>query len=123
MLETSLFVAAAVIVPLLLSQFEMASRTVWRVSAALCLLYQIPSEFLAARRTKMMPDMTFSRLNINTINWALSIGADLVVLGVLLGLFGAHAGAWYVVAIFALLVMAGLLFVQFAASSFVAPSE
>jgi hypothetical protein len=123
MLETSLFVAAAVLVPVVLDHFGMESRIVWRISSAAFLLYQIPGEFLAARRTKKMPDMTVSRFNVNTVNWALSIGADLIAFGVLVGLFGPHAGAGYLVAVFALLVMAGLLFIQFAASTFVAPGD
>ncbi len=123
MLETSLFVAAAVIVPAILDRFGIASHAVWRISSAIFLVYQIPGEFVSARRTKKMPEMTVSRLNVNTLNWALSIGADLVALGVLLDLFGTRAAAWYIVAVFALLVMSGLLFVQFAASTFVSPSE
>jgi hypothetical protein len=123
MLETSLFVAAAVLLPVILEHFGIGSQVVWRISSAAFLLYQIPGEFIAAKRTKMMPDMTVSRINVNTINWSLSIGADVIAFGVLLGLFGTHAGAWYLVAVFALLAMAGLLFIQFAASTFVSPHE
>jgi hypothetical protein len=123
MLETSLFVAAAVLTPIILDHFGMESSIVWRLSSAVFLLYQIPGEFLAARRTKKMPDMTVSRFNVNTVNWALSIGADLIAFGVLVGLFGAHAGAGYLVAVFALLVMSGLLFIQFAGSTFVPRGE
>ena len=123
MLETGLFVAAAVLVPVILDHFGIESHLVWRISSAIFLLYQIPGEFLAARRTKKMPDMTVSKFNVNTINWTLSIGADLIVFGVLLGLFDTRAGAWYLVAVFSLLIMAGLLFIQFAASTFVSHSE
>ncbi len=70
-----------------------------------------------------MSDMTPSRFNVNTINWCLSIGADLIALGVLLNLFGAHLSACYVLAVFSLLTMSGLLFIQFAASTFVQPDE
>ena len=38
---------------------------------------------------------------------------------VLLGLIGSHAGAFYLLGILALLTMSGLLFIQFAASTFV----
>ena len=76
MLETSLFVAAAVLLPVLLDHFDIGSPTVWRTSSAVFLLYQIPGEFISAKRTKSMPEMTVSRFNVNTINWALSIFAD-----------------------------------------------
>ena len=65
-----------------------------------------------------MPDMTYSRFNVNTINWGLSIGADLIALGVLLDVVGTFSSAFYLLAVFSLLVMSGLLFIQFVASTF-----
>ncbi len=70
-----------------------------------------------------MPDMKLSKFNVNTINWCLSIGADLVMLGVLLDLVGTQASAYYMLAVFSLLVMSGLLFIQFAASTFIPRDE
>jgi len=122
MLESGLMVAAFALLPALVSRFGFATHTSWRIASAVFLLISIPFEFLVRSRTKSMPDMTLTRLNINTINWCLSLGADLIMLVVLLGLVGSRAGAFYLLGIFALLIMTGLLFVQFAASTFV-PSE
>ena len=55
MLETSLFVAAAVLLPVILEHFGIESQMVWQISSAIFLLYQIPGEFIAAKRTKTMP--------------------------------------------------------------------
>jgi hypothetical protein len=90
MLETSLLVAAFAIVPELLGRFGIAAPALWRIAGGIFLLVQIPLEFVALRRRRKMPDMTPSRFNVNTINWCLSIGADLIALGLLLNLVGAH---------------------------------
>lgn len=123
MLETSFVVAAASILPALLDHFGIAVSASWRISSALFLLVQIPSEIIGIRRTKEMPDMTWSRFNVNTVNWSLSIGADLIMLGVLLNLFGAHTSGFYLLALFSLLTMAALLFIQFASSTFMPSKE
>jgi hypothetical protein len=119
MLESSLMVAFFALVPVLVTRFGVGTPSSWRISSVLFLLFAIPLEFLALSRTKNMRDMTLARFNINTVNWCLSLGADLIMLVVLLGLVGSHAGAFYLLAILALLTMSGLLFIQFAASTFV----
>ena len=123
MLETSLFVAASALVPVLLDHFGIASHTMWRISSAMFLMVQIPMEFVSIRRSKKMPDMILSKLNVNSVNWCLSIAADLIALGVLLDLVGAHASACYELAVFSLLTMSGLLFIQFASSTFIPLNE
>jgi hypothetical protein len=123
MLETSLFVAAASIVPALLEHFGVEPRNLWRIASAIFLLVQVPLELVALRRTRNMPDMTYAKVNVNTINWCLSIGADLFALGVLLDVVGTFASAFYLLTIFSLLTMSGLLFIQFAASTFYPPNE
>jgi hypothetical protein len=123
MLESGLVVAAASIIPVLLSHLGAESGAVWRVGSAAFLLVQLPMEVVGFRRTSKMPDMKVSKLNVNTFNWGLSIGADLIMLGVLLDLVGARASGYYMLAAFLLLVMSGLLFIQFAASTFVPRSE
>ena len=122
MLEMSLMVAAFAFLPVLVSSFDFEVWTTWRISSAAFLIVAIPSEFLALRRTQNMPDMKLNRLNINTVNWALSLSADFIMLVVVIGLFESQAGAFYLLAVFCILVMAGILFVQFAASTFM-PSE
>ena len=67
--------------------------------------------------------MTLTRLNVNTVNWALSLGADLILVAIVLSLVGTHAQAFYVLALFFQLAVAGTLFVQFAAETFVAPDH
>ena len=119
MLESCLVVAAASIVPVLLSSLGAESGAVWRIGSAAFLLVQVPMEIIGFRRTSNMPDMKLSKFNVNTINWCFSIGADLVMLGVLLDLVGNQASAYYMLAVFSLLVMSGLLFIQFAASTFI----
>jgi hypothetical protein len=119
MLESCLVVAAASIVPVLLSYFEVNAGTAWRLASAAFLLVQLPMEIVGFRRTRNMPDLKLSKFNVNTINWCLSLGADLVMLGVLLDLVGNQASAYYMLAVFSLLVMSGLLFIQFAASTFI----
>lgn len=123
MLESGLLVAAFSIIPALLATFEISASTSWRIASAIFLLIQIPSEFIALRRTRKMPDMNLSRVNVNTVNWTLSIGADLIMLGVLLDWVGAHASGFYMLSVFLLLVMSGLLFIQFAASTFIPADE
>ena len=81
------------------------------------------AEFIARARTKDMPNMTLTRLNVNTVNWALSLGADLILVAIVLSLVGTHAQAFYVLALFFQLAVAGTLFVQFAAETFVAPDH
>jgi hypothetical protein len=122
MLESGLMVAAYSLLPLLVARFGLATDAVWRISGALFLLCAIPSEFLALRRTRRMKDMKLAGFNVNSINWCLSFGADLLMLAIALGAFESRAGAIYLSAIFLLLVMAGILFVQFASSTFL-PSE
>ena len=123
MLESSLVVAGSAIIPVLLHHFGIESHAVWRISSATFLMVQIPLEFLARRRTKKMRDMTLSTFNVNTINWCLSLGADLIMIGVLLDLVGARASACYLLSVFSILTMAALLFIQFAASTFIVPDE
>jgi len=122
MLESGLMVAAFALLPLLVAHFEFAPGATWRISSVAFLLCAIPSEFLALRRTRRMKDMKLAGVNVNSINWFLSIGADLVMLAVVLGVTGSQSGAFYLLAIFSLLLMAGILFVQFAASTFI-PSD
>jgi len=119
MLESSLIVALFALLPVLVTRFGLPTDTSWRICGAVWLLIQVPLEFVCLRRTKNMPDMTLARRNVNTINWCLSLASDAIMVGVVLGLAGSHAGAFYLASLFMLLVMSGLLFVQFAASTFV----
>ncbi len=119
MLETSLTVAAYAFVPVLVSIFGLETSTSWRISAGAWLLIGIPSEIVAWRRTRNMPDMKLNRLNVNTVNWGLAIGCELLMLLVAIGFFQSQAGALYLVALFSYLLIAGILFVQFASSTFV----
>jgi hypothetical protein len=121
MLESGLMVAAYSLLPLLVAHFDLDTHAIWRISGALFLVSAIPLELHAMRRTKRMKDMRLAGINVNSINWFLSLGADCLMLAVALGAFGSRAGAVYLLAIFSLLVMAGILFIQFAASTFLPP--
>lgn len=119
MLETCFMVAAASVAPILVQHFGGNTEYFWQIASALFLCVAIPFEFVARARTKDMPKMTLTRLNVNTINWGLSIGADLILIAVLLNVVGQHAQAFYLSALFFQLAVAGILFVQFAAETFV----
>jgi len=76
MLETCFMVAAAALVPALLSRFGIDAQVLWRISSALFLMVVIPFEFVARNRTKTLPNMTLTKFNINTVNWALSTSVE-----------------------------------------------
>ena len=118
MLETCFMVAAAALVPVLLNKFDISHSVLWRVASAVFLCIAIPFEFVARNRTKNLPDMTLSKLNVNTVNWALSLGADLLLVAILINAVGTWSEALYLVALFFQLTLAGILFVQFAAETF-----
>ncbi len=123
MLETCFMVAAAALIPVVLEQFDLAAPVLWQVASAAFLCVVIPYEFVARKRTKGMPDMTLTKMNVNTVNWALSIGADLVLIAILLSLVGAYSEALYLVVLLLQLTLAGTLFVQFAAETFTLPNQ
>ena len=118
MLETCFMVAAAALVPTLLSHFSVDSTVIWRVASAIFLCIAIPFEFIARNRTRDMPNLTLTKINVNTVNWSLSIGADLILVAVLLDVVGTKSEAFYLVALFLQLILAGILFVQFASELF-----
>jgi hypothetical protein len=118
MLEMSLSVAAGAFLPVLVSLFDFEVWTTWRIATAVWLAIAIPAEIIAWRRTRSMPDMKLNRLNVNTVNWVLCLFSDAVMVLVMIGFFESQAGAVYLLAIFCYLAAAGVLFVQFAASTF-----
>jgi len=118
MLETCFMVAVAALIPVLLERFSIASPVLWRGASAAFLCIAIPYEFVARSRTKGMPKMTLTKINVNTVNWALSIVADLILVAILFNLVGAFSEGFYLVALLLQLMVAGTLFVQFAAESF-----
>ena len=119
MLEISFQVAAGAFVPVLVSLFEFEVWASWRIASAAWLAIAIPNEILAWYRTRDMPDMKLNRLNVNTVNWMLCLLSDGVIFLVMVGFFEANAGAIYLLALFVYLSVAAILFVQFAASTFV----
>ena len=122
MLEMSLSVAAGAFLPVLVSLFDFEVWTTWRIATAAWLVIAIPSEILAWHRTRSMSDMKLDRLNINTINWVLCLFSDAVMVLLLIGFFESQVGAVYLLAILCYLAAAGILFIQFAASTFM-PSD
>jgi len=123
MLETCFMVAAAALIPIILDKFGVNHNLLWRAASAAFLCIAIPFEIVARNRTKDMPNMTVTKINVNTINWALSIGADLILVAILLNLVGTWSDAFYIVAMFGQLTLAGILFVQFAAETFRHPDR
>lgn len=118
MLETCFMVAAAALTPIIVSHFAGEAPMLWRISAALFLCVAIPFEFVAMRRTRDIPKMTLAKMNVNSINWLLSIGADILLVAVVVGLVGSNEQAFYVLALFSQLTLAGILFIHFAADTF-----
>ena len=118
MLETCFMVAAAALIPIILDKFGVNHNLLWRAASAAFLCIAIPFEIVARNRTKDMPNMTLTKINVNTINWALSIGADLILLAILLNAVGTWTDAFYIVALFGQLTLAGILFIQFSAETF-----
>jgi hypothetical protein len=119
MLEMSLSVAAGAFLPVLVSLFDFEVWATWRIATAAWLVIAIPGEILAWHRTRSMPDMKLSRLNINTVNWVLCLLSDAIMILLVIGFFEPQVGAVYLVAILLYLASAGILFVQFAASTFI----
>ena len=123
MLETCFMVAAVALIPIILDKFGVNHNLLWRAASAAFLCIAIPFEIIARNRTKHISNMTLTRINVNTINWVLSIGADLVLVAILLNLVGTWSDAFYIVALFAQLTLAGILFVQFAGETFSHPDR
>ncbi len=123
MLESCFMVAAMSLIPVVLEQFNISAPVLWRVACAAFLCVVIPYEFVARKRTKGMPNMTLTKLNVNTVNWALSFGADLVLVAILLSLVGAYSEAFYLVVLLLQLTVAGTLFIHFAAETFTLPNQ
>ncbi len=119
MLEMSLLVAAGAFLPVLVSLFDLEVWTSWRISTAVFLAIAIPSEIIGWHRTRNMSDMKLNRLNVNTVNWVLCLFCDTAMFFVMIGFFESQVGAVYLLAIFCYLAAAGILFVQFAASTFI----
>ena len=67
--------------------------------------------------------MTLNKMNVNTVNWALSLGADLLLVVILINVAGTRSEALYLIALFSQLTLAGILFVQFAAETFAHPDH
>lgn len=123
MLETCFMVAAAALIPVLLDKFHISHSILWRIASATFLCIAIPFEFVARNRTKNMPNMTLTKFNVNTVNWLLSLGADLLLVAILINVVGTFSDALYLVALFSQLALAGILFVQFAAETFAHPDH
>lgn len=118
MLETCFMVAAVALFPALLSHLGVDSSMIWRIASAVFLCIAIPFEFVARNRTKDLPNMTLTKVNVNTVNWGLSIGADLILVAIVINVAGINSEALYLIALFLQLTLAGILFVQFANATF-----
>lgn len=119
MLETCFMVTAAALAPTIIYHFGVGPPVLWQIASAVFLCMAIPFEFVARQRTKDMPKMTLTSINVNSVNWALSICADLILVAILLGVVGTNAEAFYLVALFLEIALAGILFIQFAAETFI----
>ena len=92
-LRLQVTLAAHAFVPVLVSIFDLEASASWRISAAAWLAIGIPSEIIAWRRTRNIPELKLNQLNVNTVNWGLAIGCELLMLLVAIGWFGSRAGA------------------------------
>ena len=92
-LRLQVTLAAHAFVPVLVSIFDLEASASWRISAVAWLAIGIPSEIIAWRRTRNVPELKLNQLNVNTVNWSLAIGCGLLMLLVAIGWFGSRAGA------------------------------
>jgi hypothetical protein len=99
--------------------FGVEPESVWRISAIAFLVGDTVASSLDVRRWSGVSSL-FDRYDhaLLMIVTVLSLGADAALLPVALGFFASSAAALYCLALVANLLLSGLIFVRFAASTF-----
>ena len=123
MLESSLLVVAFALLPLIVSELGTSAGMAWRISAALFLAVDLPHMAFTMRRFRAYRD-SFSSADrtgsviVQIFGYSGDIAALVIVSGVMTEL---HPG-FYLTAMYLNLLVSAILFVRFAASTFV-PDE
>jgi hypothetical protein len=123
MLEASLFVAALALFPVLPRKFGASPGAASRVSCIVLLVVDIPLTLFTFRRAIPLRSL-YRRGDPTTerILWVLGLGADVLAVVGAPGFFAHQVEALYSAALFLNLILAGVLFIRFAASTFM-PDE
>lgn len=119
MLEASLFVVAASLLPVVLFELRLADEVAWSIAAALFLLTDLGLNLAVWIRSRGLakyyqPADRIVGPIVTTLGWT----ADAIVLGVLFAARPELAPGLYLLALYLNLVLAGILFIRFAASTF-----
>jgi len=116
MLEASLFVVALSIAPGVIRELGVSESNIWRISAALYLIIGVAINVALWVRGREL----FSQYDLPTksITLALSLPADTVMLLVLIGIHPAPIEGMYLLSIYLNLLIAGFIFIRFAAVNF-----
>jgi hypothetical protein len=123
MLEASLFVVALALLPLVVFELGAADKAGWRVSAALFLGADLLLTVFTLRRARRYRDLLQGADRaLGVLVRALGYVGDVLVLIVVLGVVAEKSAGLYLAALYLNLLLAGILFVRFAASIFV-PDE
>ena len=120
MLEASLFVVALSLFPLIPSKLGASADLTWRISAGVLLATDAILTAATLKRERAVRALYTRADRLLRIGaQAFAYTADLVAIFILLGVVGTLASGFYFVALYLNLVLAGLLFLRFAASIFV----
>jgi hypothetical protein len=120
MLESSLLVVAFALFPIVPAKFGISPEATWRISAIVYLAVDIPLTILAAKRILPVRQLYTAHDRATSVAvQALGYGADLAMFTVVLGIASQLSAAFYFLGLYMVLVLAGILFLRFAASTFV----
>jgi hypothetical protein len=122
MLEASLLVLAFSLFPLIPSKLGATPALSWRISAAAFLAVDLVETVFSLRRLRGLRTLATSgdRLSAVVVQ-VFAYSADALMFLVVLGVSAPFAAGFYFIALYANLVVAAVLFLAFAASTFVPP--
>lgn len=116
MLEASLFVVALSIAPGVIRELGVSESNVWRISAVLFLIIDAAIVIAAwIRGHELASQYDWATKGIV---YALSLSADVVMLLILTGIHPAPVEGMYLLSLYFNLVIAGFIFIRFAAVNF-----
>jgi len=122
MLETSLLVVAFALFPFIPLKLGVSSDLLWRISGGAFLIADVAYWILTRNRGRAVRELlTSAGRRHATSTRLLAYTADLLMLSVVLGLADFASPGLYFTALYVELITAGVLFVGFAASTFVPP--
>lgn len=116
MLEASLFVVALSIAPGVIRELGVSEANIWRISAALFLMIDaVLTVALWIRGRELASQYDWAT---KSIFYGLGLAADAVMLLILAGIHPAPVQGMYLLGIYFELVLAGFVFIRFAAVNF-----